>query len=158
LDRVVVTKKGDSGEENILEAEKMVGETGRIMRVQEATGHKVIVAEPGIDKPGRLIYGSVMKFDKGDYSAFFRLRAFPPTDPHKAVNAVDLSITDHQGSRNFARRKISSTILDGEVFKRVRLDFALAEAEEVDFSVLFTGRVAIQFDSIEIIRKSNDAL
>jgi len=154
LDRIVVVKRGNSRNLPFLEAEKMVGETGRIVSVEEASGQKVIEARPGIDKPGRIVYGPDMKYDQGHYSAFFYLRRPDSSLSNEikgSTDAVVLSITGHQGSSVFARQTIPLFRLRGDKFKRIRLDFSLSEDEEVDFTVRFTNKVAIQLDGIEII-------
>lgn len=155
LDKIVVAKKRKNEVKSFLEAEKMVGETGRIVSVEEASGQKVIEAEPGKDLPGRIVYGPDMKYDRGHYTAFFHLRrpnSLLSSEMIETAGAVVLTITGHQGSSVFARQAIPSSGLRGDKFKRIRMDFSLSEAEEVDFTVRFTNKTAIQLDGIEIIK------
>lgn len=157
LDKIVVSKREDVVQPDFLEAEMMAGETGRIVSVEKASGQKVIEAQPGKDKRGKIVYGPDMQIAKGEYSALFYFKR-PDSLQHdkslKRIVAAKISITGHQGDIIFAKKAVSLSNLRNDIFEKIRLDFVLSEAEEVGFEVKFTGKVAIQLDGIEIIRNS----
>jgi len=160
LDKVVVTPRIKNRNPDFLEAEMMAGETGRIVPVETASGQKVIEASPNIDKPGRVVYGPDLKYDAGHYAAIFYLKkpgpgVLTPAANTDAADAAIISITDHQESTVFARRRVKSSSLQYDSFKGIRLEFTLSVPEEIDFSVQFTNKVPIQLDGIEITKLSD---
>lgn len=156
LDKIVVTKRGDVEQPSFLEAEMMVGETGRIVSVAKASGQKVIEAQPGKDKPGRIVYGPDLQYAQGDYSAIFHFKRPDSQQVDGSLEntiAAKISITGYQGSTKFAKKSIPLSSLQSDVFSKIRLDFTLLEAEEIGFEVLFTNKASIQFDGVEVVKK-----
>lgn len=160
VDKVVVNSRKNNRNPDFLEAEMMAGETGRIVPIETASGQKVIEASPGIDNPGKVVYGPDLKYDAGHYAAIFYLKkpgpgAVTPASKTAAADAAIISITDHQEGTVFARQRVKSSSLQYDSFKGIRLEFTLSVPEEINFSVQFTSKVPIQLDGIEITKLSD---
>lgn len=157
LDKVVVARKDSGKNINFLEAEKMVGETGRIVSVTSASGQKVIEAKPGKGMSGRIVFGTDRRYDKGKYSALFYLRVpedLPTGEMKGNSKAVVLSVSGNQGESVFVRKTIRTSRIRGDAFKVIRLDFTISKAEEIAYTVYFKNRVTVQLDGVKVVKNN----
>lgn len=137
---------------NYLEAAKMVGDTGQLMREKDASTGKVIEAIVGESKPGKMVYGPNRTYGKGQYRARFYLRTQSMATINKADVAAALSVTDEHDSIIFSQQDITVSELNDNAFTGVDVEFVLTRDEELSFQVEFTGKASLQLDGIEIIR------
>jgi len=156
LDKIVVNRTENINVPDFLEAEMMVGETGRVVSVKNASGKKVIEAVPGLDKSGRIVYGSIVKLPKGHHSAIFHLKGGESSQSHNGENktAAIISITGDQGDTVFAKTKVKTLNLSSDAFSKRKVDFVLHKEEEVGLEVFFTHKAVVQLDGVEIRKNS----
>ncbi len=153
VEQIVVYKKDQDIPLNVLEAVKMVGDTGQVVFEKEASAGKVIEAIAGKSKNGDLVYGPYKIYNKGQYRAVFYLRTKKERSPKEAEVAAVLSVTNERNSAISLQRNVTVAELRKKSFTGIDVDFELIRDEELSFHVKFTGIESLQLDRIEIVRR-----
>jgi hypothetical protein len=131
----------------------MVGDIGLLAIQEEASGGKVIEVSAGKKKQGDLVYGPNRIFSKGLYTARVFLRTKNAGNcKGKGVAAV-ITITEGQNVVNYGQKKVDVCQLNENAFEAVEVDFELSHDEDLSFHVRSTGKVGLQLDKIEVIRR-----
>ncbi len=152
VEKIKVNKVGHSDSLYAIEAENMVGNTGAVVAVPEASAGKVVEAVVGMHKRDVLVYGPNRSYEKGSYTAQFFLRnvgAIPPEGAKSVVATV--SVTDGQGLIDYAKQKINVSNLNNVSFTPIDLAFELPRADDLSFRVVFNDTRSLQLDKIEIL-------
>ena len=153
VEKIVVNKIGHDAPLYTLEAETMVGDTGQLIFVDGASNGKVVEAVAGKSKKGDMVYGPNRIYPKGKYTARFYLRKSGVTAAKLKGIAAELLVTDGRNISTYGKRMLTAQELNGKDFSGLDVDFELTRADELSFHVRFEGRVGLQLDKIEIIRK-----
>jgi hypothetical protein len=152
VEKIKVNKVGEYQTLYIVEAENMVGDTGTVVAVPEASAGKVVEAVVGKNKSDVLAYGPNRSYAEGSYTARFFLRNIGELPPEGKKNVVtELSVTDGQGLLTYAKQKIDASRLNSVSFSPIDLPFALSRADDLSFRVVFSGTGSLQLDKIEIL-------
>lgn len=153
VEQLAVYPKDNDMPINLLEAEMMVGDTGQLVSVKEASSGKVVEALAGKSKPGEMVYGPNRTYGKGKYSAHFYLRTKNAKNVNKTDIAAVISVTDEQKAIIFSQRNVSVSELSENSFTGVEVEFELTRDEELSFHEEFTGKASLQLDRIEVVRQ-----
>lgn len=152
VEKIKVNKVGESQSLYAIEAENMVGNTGTVVALPEASAGKVVEAVVGKNKRDVLAYGPNRSYAKGSYTARFFLRNIGSIPPEGKMGVVtELSVTDGQGLIKYAKQKIDVSRLNSVSFTPIDLAFDLSRADDVSFRVVFSGTGSLQLDKIEIL-------
>lgn len=157
IEKVAVSRRGQHQPLYSIEAEKMVGETGRVVSEQGASDGKAVEAIVGRSKPGRMIYGINRVYTPGAYKALFSLRSPLPRDLPEDVPAATIRVTDEKHSTVFAEQTIPVWQLKHENFVDLPAAFTLESEQELSFSVEFHGKAHLQVDKITIVPDLEDS-
>ncbi|MEA3467358.1 MAG: hypothetical protein U9R57_03930 [Thermodesulfobacteriota bacterium] len=152
VEKIKVNKLGKSKALYMIEAEKMVGNTGAVASVQDASGGTLVQAVPHRNKKGIMVYGPNRSYGEGFYTARFFLRTIGKTD-HKNMDSVvaELSVTDGQSITQYAIQNVNVSQLNNISFSAIDVEFELPRSDDLSFKVYFTGRAGLQLDKIEIL-------
>ncbi|MBU0944971.1 MAG: hypothetical protein KKE53_11025 [Proteobacteria bacterium] len=152
IKNIAVYKAGSETPLSFLEAEKMVGATGQLVFVKDASGGKVIEAIAKKSPKGDLVYGPNRIYNKGRYTSRFYLRMKDATHLNPSDVVAIVSVTDGQNLRRLGKRNVTVGELNENSFTGIETDFALKYDEELSFHVRFTDKVSLQLDGIEIVK------
>ncbi len=152
VEKIKVNKLGKSKALYLLEAEKMVGNTGAVVSVLESSGGTVVQAVPRRNEKGVMVYGPNKSYGKGLYTARFFLRTIGKAD-HKNMDSVvaKLSVTDGQSITRYAAQEVNVSQLNSISFSAIDVEFELLRSDDLSFKLYFTGRAGLQLDKIEIL-------
>ncbi|MBU3983854.1 MAG: hypothetical protein KJ985_10380 [Proteobacteria bacterium] len=153
VEQVAVYKAGNDRPLDVLEAAKMVGDTGQLVYEKDASSGRVIEAIAGESKNGELVYGPNRIYSKGQYRARFYLRTKNAGNLNKTDVAAALSVTSEPDVNILSHRNVTVGELNENSFTGVEVEFVLMRDEELSFHVKFTGKVSLQLDGIEIERR-----
>ncbi len=154
LEKISVSKAGSLAPLYLMEAEKMVGDTGDVTVVQDASGGKAIQAIRGRNPSAVLVYGPNRQYGAGRYRARFYFKGLTFARAENGDDAVvELSVTDGLGKIEFARLRVKDSQLNYDYFSAIDLEFELPRCIELSFRVGFTGRGGVQLDKIEVSPK-----
>jgi hypothetical protein len=152
VEQVAVYERNHDIPLNLLEAEKMVGSTGRPVYDRQAHNKKAVEAVAGKSKEGELVYGPNRVYPAGRYSTKYYLRLQDGDSADPSATAAVLSVTDEHNERVYGRRKVGVAELSEEKYQAVGLDFETFKNQELSFTVQFTGTAGVLLDKIEIER------
>ncbi len=154
VEKIVVDKIGHDGPIYMLEAETMVGDTGQLVFVDGASGGKAVEAVVGKSKQGDMVYGPSRIYPRGRYIARFYLRKSRAKGENASKGvAAELFVTDGRNLSPYGKRVLTVEELNEKEFVGMDVDFELANDDDLSFQVRFNGKVNLQLDKIEIIRK-----
>jgi hypothetical protein len=100
-----------------------------------------------------MVYGPNRIYAKGHYKARFFLRSKDAGNCTKKNAVALLSVTDGQDITIYAKQKVAACALNEKSFSGVDVDFELSRNGELSFHVLFTDKVSLQLDKIEIVKQ-----
>ena len=156
VEKVVVYRRGHDAPLYLLEAEKMVGDTGSVVHVKDAFSGKVIEAKVGKSKKEDLVFGPGRIYNSGRYKARFYLRMKDAGNIKKTDVVALLSVTDGQDLSTFFKRNVLAGELSENAFTGIDAEFELSRDEELSFHVRFADKVNMQLDAIEITMQRDD--
>jgi hypothetical protein len=136
-----------------LEAESMVGDTGDLVIMRDASNTRGVEAVAGRDRAGDLVFGPSRIYNAGTYQARFFMRWQAVNGSGPGTVAARVSVTDGNNAHVYGKRAVTGNEIAGTSFVPVDLDFTLPAAGELSFHVRFTGKGRLQLDRIEIQRK-----
>ncbi len=159
VDKVSVYMSGQTETIYEMDAYKMAGNTGRLVKPADNPLRLVVEDIPEQEDTGKnedipqdLVFGPDRIAGKGDYAARFLVRKKECASEEKAAEgeaAVILSVTDGTNTRTYARKELTVAELD-TFFSAHKLYFTLARDDELSFHVTTTFATAIQIDSISL--------
>ncbi len=151
VEKVAVYKNGRDKQLALLEAEKMVGDTGQLVVDEAASGGKAVEAISVRDKTGNLVYGPNRIYGKGTYTARFFLRTAGRKALEQNGAAALLKVTDGQDLTVYAQQEVNGAALNNKTYTGIDVGFSLDRDEDLSFQVWYADTLSIRLDRIEII-------
>ncbi len=154
VDKVSVYRSGYVAAIYEMDAHKMAGNTGALVKLQDGSHRLVVeaVAEKEKTAGQDLVFGPNRIVAKGNYLARFFVRK-KDEDSRKKLEegeiALIVSVTDGTNSRIYSRKELLLDELDTE-FSASELLFSLTEEDELSFHVATTSVTTIQVDAISL--------
>ena len=129
------------------------GKVEPVLLESEASGSDALVARPGRDKAGHLLFGKVIRFNPGNYVATFSLRRIedrssPPPPVADTTPVVDLEV-----GRNCRRTLQASELVSGETFS-LRCNFA--NERSVQARVYWYGNVGVLLSGLTVVTETSE--
>ena len=153
VEKIVVNKIGHDAPIYLLEAETMVGDTGQLVFVDGASNGKAVEAVVGKSIKADMVYGPNRIYPKGKYTARFYLRKSGVKEKKVQGVAAELLVTDGRNLSTYGKRTLTVPELNTKDFSGMDVDFELVRDDELSFHVRFEGKVDLQLDKIEILKK-----
>ena len=149
-DRIVVAFAGQDSPNYSYEAEEGLRYLVRAVPDPAASGGWALKTNPSLEHPGVVCYGPYKTFEKGNYTAVFRLKL---EDPARSGPIARLDVTGQRGSKVFQKMEIRDTSFSHRnAYQEFRLPFSLEEDEELEFRVYSYNRAPFRIDRINVIR------
>ncbi len=149
VEQITVYKQGDYLPLNLIEAERMAGDTGEVVYEKDASGGKAVESLAGVSHRGDMVYGPNRMYPKGRYQATYYIRRKNINNVESSKVAAVISVTNGENGKTFARRDVSVGELT-DVFTGKSIEFDLEHSEDLSFHLAFTDSVTLELDRIEI--------